>query len=341
MKSGCLQKSFAHFVPVVEAVEVIQMDIMRRGKDEFFAIELFEIVNQVVNHIIAVHHGFASTKDDLLPTQKWKMFVDPRQFFRQRLWEFHGSGDDENLILFIQRFHYLAAALVDGHVFEKIFLIGKPRDAVVVVRETLTFALAIEDGPVDPDAKLLFIIVDKLSGGIRHHIIHVDDQSFHMRRFVIFPEPQIGILSFLIQLTAVGGSTTLKSMQEKEDNIIVFKHFDNAIDANIAKTKLDAYGIPCFLTEENMANLYPGQSLYAFKIRLHLFEADRERASHVLMNENRTSDEEGVGGCPKCHSGRVTRGFPRKIADTLGIALFGIFLPHKKVNQCLDCGFEF
>ena len=68
----------------------------------------------------------------------------------------------------------------------------------------------------------------------------------------------------------------------KEDEIIVLKHFDNAIDAHIARTKLDAYGVPCFLTEENMAGLLPGQSINAFKVRLHLFAADRERAIQIL-----------------------------------------------------------
>ena len=47
-------------------------------------------------------------------------------------------------------------------------------------------------------------------------------------------------------------------MNESDNEIVVFQHFDNAIEANIAKTKLDAFGVPCFLTEENMGGLYPG-----------------------------------------------------------------------------------
>lgn len=131
-------------------------------------------------------------------------------------------------------------------------------------------------------------------------------------------------------------------MNEKRDDIIVYQHFDNAIDANIAKTKLDAYGIPCFLTEENMAGLYPGQSFNAFKIRLHLFATDRERASQVLMNDRDSSfPEEPSGTCPRCHSEKVTRDFPKKLADQLVYVLFGIFFPHRKINHCLDCDLEF
>ena len=123
--------------------------------------------------------------------------------------------------------------------------------------------------------------------------------------------------------------------------IIVFHHFDNAIDANIAKTKLDAYGIPCFLTEENMANLYPGQNLSAFKIRLHLFAEDRDRAAQILAGGNLSIQGDGSVSCPKCHSTNVTRAFPKDVADTFTYIFFGVFLPHRKVNHCLACGTEF
>ena len=130
-------------------------------------------------------------------------------------------------------------------------------------------------------------------------------------------------------------------MAETGDDIIVFRSFENAIDANIAKTKLDAYGIPCFLTEENMAGLYPGQSFNAFKVRLHLFAADQDRAAHVLRNESVAIHEENGLVCPTCESTRIERAFPGKVGDTLLYVLFGIFLPHKKVNHCLDCDCEF
>lgn len=130
-------------------------------------------------------------------------------------------------------------------------------------------------------------------------------------------------------------------MNENRDDIIVFQHFDSAIDANIAKTKLDAYGIPCFLTGENMAGLYPGQSFNVFKIRLHLFSADRERASRVLMNQDSPLQNEVSNVCPRCHSDKVTRDFPKSVADQLVYVFFGIFLPHRKVNHCLDCDLEF
>lgn len=79
---------------------------------------------------------------------------------------------------------------------------------------------------------------------------------------------------------------------EEQDDIIVFKRFENAIEANIIKTKLDAYGVPCFLTEENLANLYPTQNMLAIGVRLHLFAKDVEWAKSVLAENNLSIDDE-------------------------------------------------
>lgn len=130
-------------------------------------------------------------------------------------------------------------------------------------------------------------------------------------------------------------------MNESDNEIVVFQHFDNAIEANIAKTKLDAFGVPCFLTEENMAGLYPGQNLLAFKIRLHLFASDRDRAAQILTGGALSVHNDSVAVCPNCRSAHLTRAFPKKVADTWTYLIFGVFLPHRKVNVCLDCGYEF
>ncbi len=79
---------------------------------------------------------------------------------------------------------------------------------------------------------------------------------------------------------------------EELDEIVVFRSFENAIAANIAKTKLDAYGVPCFLTEENLANLYPFQNFLAMGVRLHLFAKDVEWAKSVLTENNLSINDE-------------------------------------------------
>jgi hypothetical protein len=73
---------------------------------------------------------------------------------------------------------------------------------------------------------------------------------------------------------------------EEAEKIIIYASFDNVIAANIAKTKLDAYGIPCFLTEENFTNLYPLRNDIFPGVRLHVFEKDKEQAKNILEEEN-------------------------------------------------------
>jgi hypothetical protein len=125
------------------------------------------------------------------------------------------------------------------------------------------------------------------------------------------------------------------------DKIIVFSQFDSVIDANLAKSKLDAFDIPCFLTEENMASLY--QQSFAIKVRLHIFEKDREEAAGVLFGSQSVDQPETV--CPVCHSATIERDFPKKLSYELGGALkvmfFGIFMPEKKIFRCLACNHEF
>jgi len=126
---------------------------------------------------------------------------------------------------------------------------------------------------------------------------------------------------------------------EDGDNIIVFRWYDSVIDASIAKTKLDAYGIPCFLTEENMSSLYPGLPFMAFRVRLHLFARDEQTAATLLREEISESDPSYK--CPKCNSASIIRDFPKKSADNLGLIFFGVLFPHKKVNRCQECDNEF
>ena len=70
-----------------------------------------------------------------------------------------------------------------------------------------------------------------------------------------------------------------------EEKIIIYESYDTVMQANLAKTKLDAYGIPCFLTEENFTSLYPFRNGIFPGVRLHVFEKDRERVKEVLTED--------------------------------------------------------
>jgi hypothetical protein len=130
-------------------------------------------------------------------------------------------------------------------------------------------------------------------------------------------------------------------MMQDRDDIIVFFQFDSGIDASIAKAKLDAYGVPCFLTEENMASLY--QQSLGIKVRLHIFEKDREEATRVMF-ETQTFDPADAS-CPKCNATTLERDFPKKLSEefagALKVIFFGVFMPEKKIFRCQQCDHEF
>jgi len=132
---------------------------------------------------------------------------------------------------------------------------------------------------------------------------------------------------------------------EEAEKIVVIREFDDVIAANICKTKLDAYGIPCFLTEENLASLYPGNQFLGFKVRLHLFLKDIEEAEYILSEAVMRKDDGSYVMCPGCQSSRLERDFPKHFYDkalsALGVLFFGIFIPQKKIYRCLDCEQEF
>ena len=136
-----------------------------------------------------------------------------------------------------------------------------------------------------------------------------------------------------------------ENKQEGSD-IVVFRTFRDAISANIVKSKLDAFGIPCFLTEENLSNLYPGASaLMNSHVRLHLFHHDVEPARQVLAESNLVLQDDSVLRCPACHSTNIERVFPKRLSENTLSALryifFGIFSPEKKVYRCANCDCEF
>ncbi|MBX2962180.1 MAG: hypothetical protein KF687_06685 [Cyclobacteriaceae bacterium] len=126
------------------------------------------------------------------------------------------------------------------------------------------------------------------------------------------------------------------------DNIIVFNSYKTSMEAHLAKTKLDAYGIPCFLTEENLANLYPIHNP-RFSVRLHIFEQDAALVQQVL-EERTIPDDEDLIRCPRCHSVNIESGYSKKLhwkITSLLLSLLVAIFPPKKVRHCMDCDHEF
>src|SRR6188474_2660280 len=101
-------------------------------------------------------------------------------------------------------------------------------------------------------------------------------------------------------------------ISETQDKIIVFQQFNNLIEANIAKTKLDAYDVPCFLTDEHFVSLYPIQNDIFPGVRLCIFEKDEEQAREVLKENNLLASSHDIIRCPHCQSVNVMRDESRK-----------------------------
>ena len=130
-------------------------------------------------------------------------------------------------------------------------------------------------------------------------------------------------------------------MPEPAEKIIVFDSFDNVIKANIIKTKLDAFGIPCFLTDENLTNLYPIRNDLFPGVRLYIFEKDLDLVRGVLVEEPIPESE--ALRCPRCGSKNILLEETRK-GSTLRLILaflVMIIFPLKQIYRCQDCENEF
>lgn len=129
---------------------------------------------------------------------------------------------------------------------------------------------------------------------------------------------------------------------EKQEPIIVYRSFENSMDGNLAKAKLDAFGIPCFLTDENLASLYPIHNP-RFSVRLHIFEKDYEQV-HEVLSEMIPLEDDQLTRCPRCRSTRIEKVYTRKPMSrfmTIFISLTIRLFPIHQVNRCEDCRFEF
>jgi hypothetical protein len=79
-------------------------------------------------------------------------------------------------------------------------------------------------------------------------------------------------------------------MEEPQEKIIEFNRYNTVITASLVKTKLDAYGIPCFLSDENFGTLYPFSNDLMPGVRLHIFERDKARVIEILAEQEPSQD---------------------------------------------------
>lgn len=132
--------------------------------------------------------------------------------------------------------------------------------------------------------------------------------------------------------------------------VVLLDTFADTIAAHLAKNRLDAEGIPCFLSNENR----PYGPVLSGGVRLYVRAPDvpaaqdvlhPHRASlHVLPTEPPTPGQEATATprCPRCHhTDVVCRHLPQP-TDTLFTKLrLWLLAPEKPQCHCFTCGLDF
>jgi hypothetical protein len=137
-----------------------------------------------------------------------------------------------------------------------------------------------------------------------------------------------------------------------EDKIIVYSTYYNPIEASIVRARLEDSGIPCFLTDENMATIQPLYNQAIGGVKLNVFEKDVEQINLLLAEDqpNLPEMEEEPNAlqmvCESCGSTNVGRGQATKKRFSWWVMLLSILFivyPFKANTcyHCYNCGHEF
>jgi hypothetical protein len=177
--SQLLQQDVRYFLPVVDAAELGILHVVRGGEHELFTVKGFQVMRQVIDHVVAVDDDLAAAEYDLFPGKEGKMFAKPLLFFAEGLGEFHGSRYDKERVFTIELLDDLLAVFVGCHLSEKTLLIAVALHRVVIAGEALAVGFMVEAIACYTHTKITFIIGDELAGGVGDYIVHVYYQALH------------------------------------------------------------------------------------------------------------------------------------------------------------------
>lgn len=146
------------------------------------------------------------------------------------------------------------------------------------------------------------------------------------------------------------------------DSIIVLESYYEPMAAHLARTRLEAAGIPCFLSNEHLISLNRLYSPVAGGVRLHVYERDAAAAQAVLREETappmmvsptgQLGTAAAPGGppaaaavhCPRCGSDNVAYGPATEgPATNWFYLLLSVLLRYPlrgRVHHCFHCGKE-
>src|SRR5207244_6007231 len=93
-----------------------------------------------------------------------------------------------------------------------------------------------------------------------------------------------------------------------DDKLVEVARFGDAVEAELAKNRLEAEGIRAFLGTENTGGLFAGMGLAFGGISLHVAEADLARAAALLDTPAEDEDLAGVEDSPAIMARRTLFG---------------------------------
>ena len=142
----------------------------------------------------------------------------------------------------------------------------------------------------------------------------------------------------------------------KDDDIVVIRQFDNAIDAHMIKGILETNDIHCFLSDENIISINPLYNQGLGGIKLHVFVKDIPEAEKILKEQQGEIGEEqldkeqngrsvSVKG-PYCSStdvdyGAATRNKFHLLTILVSLLLMVYPFAIKKRYHCFHCNRDF
>lgn len=143
----------------------------------------------------------------------------------------------------------------------------------------------------------------------------------------------------------------------RPDSVVFLESYYEPMAANLARTRLEAAGIPCFLSNENLVSMLPLYSPITGGVRLHVRQADAEAALAILSEvpvplatgPDIASFDAGAPDpvaprCPRCGSSDVAYGPATRNTYGWWSGLLSVLLraPLRGSRyHCFHCGNEF
>ncbi len=116
------------------------------------------------------------------------------------------------------------------------------------------------------------------------------------------------------------------------NDFVNIAYYDNAIDAHMAKSKLEAHGIESYLADEHSATMMSHLNNALGGIKLRVLESNSEEARKILEIKNELIKE-----CPNCNSPDTIEQSYVKWGTIVAAIIIGLFPNKNRQFQCKNC----